>query len=90
MVPLPNRGNSQYVTDYRTEKTGIQPIHLGAGTDKCLYVRTRYSLPDIVAPRFEDVQRHVASLIKGKILVGYALWKVLSVSHEANVRKQAC
>ncbi|KAK7694396.1 hypothetical protein QCA50_001582 [Cerrena zonata] len=59
---------TQYVTDYRTEKTGIRPVHLGA------------------APTFEDVQRHVAGIIKDKILVGYALWKFLSVfgiSHPA-------
>ena len=29
---------------------------------------------------FEDVQRHVAGLIRGKILVGYGLWNFLSVS----------
>ncbi|KAI0757253.1 hypothetical protein C8Q80DRAFT_87492 [Daedaleopsis nitida] len=31
------------------------------------------------APVFIDVQRHVASIIRDKILVGYALWDFLSV-----------
>ncbi|CAL1696445.1 unnamed protein product [Somion occarium] len=38
------------------------------------------------APQFDDVQRYVAGLLKGKILVGYALWNFLSVlglSHPA-------
>ncbi|KAH9853140.1 hypothetical protein C2E23DRAFT_885120 [Lenzites betulinus] len=45
------------------------------------------------APVFIDVQRQVASLIKDKILVGYALWEFLSVmnlSHAAiNTRDTA-
>ncbi|KAI0076253.1 hypothetical protein K474DRAFT_1283001 [Panus rudis PR-1116 ss-1] len=31
------------------------------------------------APEFADVQRHVAQLLSGKILVGYAIWDFLSV-----------
>ncbi|KAI0824078.1 hypothetical protein BC628DRAFT_439964 [Trametes gibbosa] len=45
------------------------------------------------APVFIDVQRQVASIIKDKILVGYALWEFLSVinlSHPAiNTRDTA-
>lgn len=36
-------------------------------------------MPASAAPVFIDVQRQVASIIKDKILVGYALWEFLSV-----------
>lgn len=36
-------------------------------------------MPSSAAPVFIDVQRQVASIIKDKILVGYALWEFLSV-----------
>ena len=35
----------------------------------------------VPAPVFIDVQRQVASIIRDKILVGYALWEFLSVRH---------
>ncbi|OJT15980.1 RNA exonuclease 4 [Trametes pubescens] len=40
--------------------------------------------PLAAAPVFIDVQRQVASIIKDKILVGYALWEFLSVMNLAH------
>ncbi|KAF8560291.1 hypothetical protein OG21DRAFT_1401218 [Imleria badia] len=51
------------VSDYRTSTTGIEACHL-LGTD---------------TPPFDRVQRHVAELIKGKVIVGHSLWHDLSV-----------
>ncbi|TDL28522.1 hypothetical protein BD410DRAFT_781040 [Rickenella mellea] len=51
------------VTDYRTATTGIEPRHLDPG----------------VAMRFSEAQARVASLIKGKVLIGHAIWQDLSV-----------
>ncbi|KAF9015081.1 hypothetical protein BDQ17DRAFT_1229133 [Cyathus striatus] len=51
------------VTDYRTSATGITQAHLYSGD----------------AWAFSVVQQYVASLIKGKILVGHSLWNDLSV-----------
>ncbi|EIN14135.1 hypothetical protein PUNSTDRAFT_59423 [Punctularia strigosozonata HHB-11173 SS5] len=51
------------VSDYRTATTGITADNLAPG-------RTIY---------FSDVQRHVAMLIEGKILIGHSLWNDLSV-----------
>ncbi|KAK7694956.1 hypothetical protein QCA50_002144 [Cerrena zonata] len=51
------------VTDYRTSTTGIRPEHLTANG----------------IPSFETVQAQVASLIRGKVLVGHCLWQDLSV-----------
>lgn len=59
------------VTDYRTSTTGIEAAHLD---------------PNNGARTFDDVQRHVLNLFRGKILVGHALWQdfqVLGVPHPA-------
>ncbi|KAJ3552256.1 hypothetical protein NM688_g4247 [Phlebia brevispora] len=66
------RGNTIYgtyvqptipVTDYRTTTTGITAEHLAPGN----------------ATPFNEVQQRVANLIKGKIIIGHALWHDLSV-----------
>ncbi|ESK98005.1 nucleotide-binding protein frt1 [Moniliophthora roreri MCA 2997] len=51
------------VTDYRTQTTGIQPVHLCG----------RQAAP------FNTVQQHVANIIKGHIIVGHSIWNDLSV-----------
>ncbi|KAG7099131.1 hypothetical protein E1B28_001003 [Marasmius oreades] len=51
------------VSEYRTVTTGIEPSHLSS----------KHALP------FNSVQQHVASIIKGNILVGHSLWNDLSV-----------
>ncbi|KAI9066664.1 hypothetical protein FKP32DRAFT_345710 [Trametes sanguinea] len=88
---------TQPVCDYRTAQTGLQPHHLAEGTPISLptgtIVLTTSLWPYVAAPVFIDVQRQVASIIKDKILVGYALWEFLSVmglSHPAiNTRDTA-
>ena len=76
----------QPVCDYRTETTGLQAHHLTEGTlqlhQRCVDRNDRTRLPLLVpAPVFIEVQRQVASIIRDKILVGYALWEFLSVRH---------
>ncbi|KAI0001941.1 hypothetical protein BJV77DRAFT_26497 [Russula vinacea] len=51
------------VTDYRTSTTGITAAHLSSGE----------------AQKFDVVQRHVAEMIKDKVVVGHSLWNDLSV-----------
>ncbi|KIP12525.1 hypothetical protein PHLGIDRAFT_113607 [Phlebiopsis gigantea 11061_1 CR5-6] len=51
------------VTDYRHGTTGIQAHHLASAG----------------ARRFSDVQREVADIIRGKVVVGHSLWLDLSV-----------
>ncbi|KAI0345254.1 hypothetical protein BDW22DRAFT_1326253 [Trametopsis cervina] len=51
------------VTDYRTSTTGIEAHHLS---------------PSNARP-FVEVQRDVANLLRGKVIVGYTLWNDLSV-----------
>ncbi|TFY83998.1 hypothetical protein EWM64_g2 [Hericium alpestre] len=51
------------VTDYRTATTGIEPGHL-------------HSVGS--ANKFNDVQQWVATTIRDKVVVGYALWNDLS------------
>jgi len=58
------------VVDYRTSTTGIQAAHLTNGS----------------ATPFATVQRAVADLLRGRIIIGHALWQDLSVlglSHPA-------
>ncbi|KAK7468815.1 hypothetical protein VKT23_003315 [Stygiomarasmius scandens] len=62
------------VTDYRTAQTGIEPQHLYGGN----------------AAPFSTVQQHVASIIKGHVLVGHSLWNdlsVLGISHVASTTR---
>ena len=71
---------SNYVTDYRAEKTGLSPKSLiGGRIRKCCICVQALTFSNFTAPTFLDVQRHVAGLIKDKIIVGYALWIFLSV-----------
>ena len=57
------------------------PQQLGGGKKTTVLVLSGVlTFVKFVAPMFEDVQRHVAGLIRGKILVGYGLWNFLSVS----------
>ncbi|KAE9408176.1 hypothetical protein BT96DRAFT_962844 [Gymnopus androsaceus JB14] len=51
------------VTEYRTATTGIEPAHLSGRN----------------AASFNQVQQHVANLIKGQIIVGHSIWNDLSV-----------
>ncbi|KAI0788673.1 ribonuclease H-like domain-containing protein [Abortiporus biennis] len=51
------------VSDYRTATTGIEPEHLSPNN----------------AMKFSEVQSRIASLIKGKVLIGHSLWNDLSV-----------
>ncbi|KAJ3765703.1 ribonuclease H-like domain-containing protein [Lentinula raphanica] len=51
------------VTDYRTATTGIQDVHLFSGN----------------AVAFNDVQLHVANIIRDHILVGHSIWNDFSV-----------
>ena len=71
---------SHYITDYRAEKTGLSPKSLVGGRgQKCCICVYAHTFGNFTAPTFSDVQRHVAGLIRGKIIVGYALWIFLSV-----------
>ncbi|PNS18663.1 hypothetical protein CAC42_5202 [Sphaceloma murrayae] len=59
---------SDPVVDYRTAVSGVQPQHLRPG----------------VARPFAEVQRSVADLLRGRVLVGHALgndFKVLGLDH---------
>ena len=77
---LTSKTVSQYITDYRAEKTGLSPRSLAGGRgQKCCILVYVLTFRNFTAPAFSDVQRHVAGLIKGKIIVGYALWVFLSV-----------
>ncbi|KAF8588499.1 hypothetical protein K439DRAFT_638068 [Ramaria rubella] len=51
------------VVDYRTASTGINADHLSSSS----------------AMNFSKVQRHVAEMIRGRVLIGYCLWSDLSV-----------
>ena len=73
------------VTDYRPSTTGIQPQDLtpanssysrsnSCGSNSCAAL----TLSSADARRFSDVQRQVADIIRGKVIVGHSLWLDLS------------
>ena len=76
------------VVDYRTQWSGIRPKDLVNGTF-CLiscYALLKYE----IAPSFGVVQKQVASLLKGKVLVGHAVYndlKVLLLSHSRSTTR---
>ena len=77
--------DSQPVSDFRTAQTGLTPQSLAGGMyalhSQLYSVLQSAELRPSTAPAFVDVQQHVATLIRGKIIIGYALWQFLSVRH---------
>ena len=69
------------VVDYRTEWSGIRPCDMNNGKlNSCfnLAIAPAQPLPNAcVARPFSDVQRRVADLLQGKILVGHAVFNDL-------------
>lgn len=70
------------VSDYRYSETNLTYTALSNGErdrqedEGILMLRNDYA----TAPPFADIQRRVATLIQGKILVGHRIWNFLSVS----------
>ena len=68
------------VVDYRTKWSGIRPQDMVRGElISSTYTRLSYNRQPSTARPFEEVQKKVANLIEGKILVGHAVHNDLKV-----------
>lgn len=70
---------TETVTDYRTRFSGIRPEDLQEGTATCVGVCIPFSCATGKAVPFKQVQKEVADILKGRVLVGHAVHNDLQV-----------
>lgn len=66
------------VGDWRTWVSGVRPEDVKNGT--CLWLDSSALLILLLAPSYEDVQKQVADILKGRVLVGHAVHNDLKAS----------
>ena len=71
------------VTDFRTKYSGIRPRDLKKGKLFCPYnwYEIQSTCPAYLAVEFSEIQKEVAEMSKGRILVGHAIHHDLKVKN---------